>query len=177
MGLSFAQFVGVGSSAVLVLLCTMALPALAETPGRHLLKFERVIAAPLDDVWRLVTIPEAMNQWSEARVELEGDAQPDLPGTERLVTVRAFGLRSRLYERIEESSPPNRLVYIVVRGGMIRNHRGEVLLTPVEGGTRLIWTVQFSPKIPLTGWFFKAVLRPALNRSLDELQRVAAAAH
>jgi hypothetical protein len=43
-------------------------------------------------------------------------------------------------ERVEEIDQGRRIVYTVTGGMPVRGYRGEVVLTPVTGGTRISWT-------------------------------------
>lgn len=132
------------------------------------LRFERSFAAPPPRVWPFLVEPALMNLWSEAQVEaLGGDVT--IAGARRAVTVRAFGLSSRLEEEIIESDPPRRLAYRVVAGGALRDHLGTIELTARDGGTRLVWRVRFRGRLPGTSGLLAAVLRPRLGRSLDAL--------
>lgn len=130
------------------------------------LRLERVVPASPGEVWRWVTEPERMNRWSEAKIASTGE-------TTRAVTVRVFGLTSRLEEEILERDPPRRFVYRVVRHPTIRDHRGVLELTPDGAGTRLVWTVRFRGVVPGLDAVLARILAPSLARSLDALVRFA----
>ena len=137
------------------------------------LHFERDLPAPVDEVWPLISDPVQMNTWSRAQVELVAPGpggRPDEAGAIRRVTVRSLGVRSELMERVEAAEPPRRLVYTVTSGGGLKEHLGTVTLTPTAGGTHLTWHVEYRPKVFLVGWVLKAVVRPQLSRSLDDLE-------
>lgn len=126
-----------------------------------------MIAADAETVWRLLTVPEEMNRWSEATVTAV------VPGTTRRVSIPVFGLRFVLEEEILEAEPPRRLVYRVTSGGGVRAHRGVQTLEPLgEAQTRLHWAITFDAWIPGTGPILCALLRPKLARSLSALARV-----
>lgn len=128
------------------------------------LRFDKRLPVPPDVAWRWITEPELMNRWSEARIT-------STSGDTREVLVRAFGLRSRLRERILEVEPPRRFVYRVVNHPTIRDHRGELSLRADTGGSALTWTVRFRGVVPGLSVVLAAILEPALTRSLDALER------
>ncbi len=142
------------------------------------LRFERVFSAPPHVVWPYLTVPDEMNRWSEAKVVAVtpgANGAHDGVGATRRVTVPAFGLTSTLDEEVVESVPHERFAYRVVRGGGLRNHRGTQTLTPVNGGTGLVWEVQFEAAFAPLARVLGAILRPRLARSLDALVDVVAA--
>ncbi len=144
------------------------------------LQLEARIAAPPTAVWRYVTDPVRMNEWSLAPIKLlaagDGDAA-DGVGAYRRVDVRARTGPVRLFEVIEHSEPPARLVYRVVRGPeLLRSHRGELTLRDDGGATELRWQVRFDFAIPGVGALTRGELRGQLEASLEALTRVAAGA-
>ncbi len=127
-----------------------------------------MIAAEAATVWRLLTVPEEMNRWSEATITAL------VPGKTRRVAIPLFGLHLVLDEEILEADPPRRLVYRVTSGGGMRTHRGIQTLEPLDATqTRIHWQIEFDSWIPGTGPLLCALLRPKLERSLATLARVA----
>jgi uncharacterized protein YndB with AHSA1/START domain len=126
--------------------------------------------------WRFLVDPEKMNLWSDARITLlaVGDAdEPGGVGAMRRITIRALGRESAFDEVIEVSEPPHRLVYRVVRGLPIRDHRGEItIVDQPSGGSKLTWTVDADFLVPGLGVGAGMVLRAQLQSSLIGLQRV-----
>lgn len=136
------------------------------------IRFERTLAAPPPVAWRYLTNPDDMNLWSEAKVRAlrpGANGRHDGVGATRTVTVPAFGFTATLDEEVVESVPHERYAYRVVRGGALRDHRGEQRLSPVDGGTALVWEVRFEAAVPGLASVLKAILEPRLGRSLDAL--------
>jgi uncharacterized protein YndB with AHSA1/START domain len=136
------------------------------------LAFDRVLAAPPDDAWPYLTVPEKMNLWSEAHVSSTEPAA-DVVGARRIVRVPAFGFRSTLHEEVVVADRPSLFVYRVTGGGGLRNHRGTIRLAPAgEGGSALRWSVTFEGVVPGLERLLGAILRPRLSRSLDRLVEI-----
>jgi uncharacterized protein YndB with AHSA1/START domain len=136
------------------------------------LHFEQVFPVPPAKAWPYVTDPKYMNDWSDAHIELltpGPGGRPDQPGARRQATIRALGATSQLVEEILEAQPPDRLVYRVVSGGLIRNHRGVVDLLATPAGSKLTWQIEFGAPVPglatVLGWLF----RPKMEQGLKKL--------
>ncbi len=141
------------------------------------LTFHRTFDARAALVWPYITVPDRMNEWSEARVEALAPGplgRHDEAGARRAVSVRAFGLRARLVELVVEAEHPRRFVYRVTSGGGLRDHRGEITLADADVGCALHWEVSFASVVPGTARVQGAILRPRLERSLTALEAVVA---
>lgn len=142
------------------------------------LLFDRMIAAPPEVVWPLLTDPARMSEWSEAPIgslSLGAGGRPDAAGATRSVNARAFGLSMMIEEAILEADRPRRFVYRVMRGAGIRDHEGVITLRPEAGGTRLVWRVRLRGVV--WGWdkIVGALVRRGLGRSLDAMAKLAVA--
>jgi uncharacterized protein YndB with AHSA1/START domain len=135
----------------------------------------RRIAAPREKVWALLADHEGMKRWAPVReVIRRRPGAPDPDGEGAIRTIRASGLV--IEERITAFKPGERLEYTLVEGAPIRDHAGDVVLTPDGEGTRITWTVRFRPLIPGTGWLLERLLRKGLEQSLEGLRQMAEAA-
>jgi hypothetical protein len=56
---------------------------------------------------------------------------------------RAYGRHVTTFERVEALEQGRRIVCTVLGGMPVRGYRGEVVLTPVAGGTRISWTASW----------------------------------
>jgi uncharacterized protein YndB with AHSA1/START domain len=139
------------------------------------IEVSRRINAPRERVWALVAHHEGMKKWAAVReVIRRRPGAPDPDGVGAIRTVRASGLV--IDERITAFKPGERLEYTLVEGAPIRDHTGEMILTPDADGTRVTWRVRFRPLIPGTGWLLARMLRSGLDRSLEGLRKRAEAA-
>jgi len=109
---------------------------------------ERTIAALPETVWALVSdarrYPE-WGPWREGRYQRAGDESERGPGAVQVLISarRVYGRRGKSVERILVAEPERRLVYEVIGGLPVRNYRGEVTLTPADGGTRVHWSADW----------------------------------
>lgn len=139
------------------------------------IEVSRRIAAPREKVWALVAHHEGMKKWAAVREVIRRRAgAPDPDGEGAIRTVRAYGMV--VDERITVFKPGERLEYVLLEGAPIRDHCGEVVLSPDTDGTRVTWTVRFRPLVPGTGWLLERLLRGGLDRSLEGLRKRAEAA-
>jgi hypothetical protein len=139
------------------------------------LRFEQLFPVPAAEAWPYLTDPARMNEWSDARIDLLNPGpggRPDEPGAKRQATIRALGSTSHLVEQVMESKPPEYMIYRVVSGGMLRNHRGRVELSAAPGGSKLIWEIEFGAPVPglatVMGWLF----RPKMEQGLKALAKL-----
>ncbi len=128
------------------------------------------IAASPEAVWQVLANHERMPEWMPAREVVRrrpGSTDPNGVGAVRTLRLGALVVE----ERITAYKPPERLEYVVIEGAPLRQHRGEVVLSPAADGTRVGWSVSFRPLIPGTGWLLRSAVRRLLARSLEGLKR------
>ncbi len=106
-------------------------------------------------------------EWSSlGRYEFVSGTEGELDAVCVFVT---NGIRS--VERIVELVPDRRLSYALLSGLPMRDYRGVVDLTPVDTGTDICWRSSFEPKVPGTGWFFRAMMGALIPRMATALAR------
>jgi uncharacterized protein YndB with AHSA1/START domain len=134
------------------------------------IEVERLIPAEPAKVWALLSDHEGMAEWLPVReVVRRRPGAPDPNGLGAVRTIRGMGLV--IEERITGWKPPERMEYVLTEGAPIRDHHGEVVLTPEGSGTRVHWKVRFRPLVPGTGWLVAALLRRGLAQGLAALER------
>jgi uncharacterized protein YndB with AHSA1/START domain len=105
---------------------------------------EKFIGATPEAVWALVSdarrYPE-WGPWREGRYQRAGNESETGQGAVQVLISarRVYGRRGVSVERIAVAEPPRQLVYEVIGGLPVRNYRGQVVLTPVPGGTHVHW--------------------------------------
>ncbi|HEY3820748.1 MAG TPA: SRPBCC family protein [Polyangiaceae bacterium] len=133
------------------------------------IEVERVIAAPPADVFARYTDHAAWSTWAGAgKVSLAREGAPDRNG---VGCVRAFESAMGLQEEVIAFEPPRLMAYRIARGGFpLKNHRGEVRFEPHARGTRLVWSVEFASRIPLSERAIARFLRMMFGRMLARFE-------
>lgn len=136
------------------------------------IEVEKRTSAPPDEVWTFLADHEGMKRWMPVReVVRRRPGAPDPNGVGAVRTIRGMGLV--IEEEVVAFEPGKRLGYRLTAGAPIRDHAGEVTLTPDGAGTRVRWTVGFRPVIPGTGGLLAFALKRGLAQGLDNLARLA----
>jgi uncharacterized protein YndB with AHSA1/START domain len=131
------------------------------------IEVERIVDAPPEQVFARYTDHTGWSEWAGAgKVTLAKEGKPERNG---VGCVRAFESALGLQEEVTEFDPPSYMAYRIVRGGFpIKNHRGDVRFEPHARGTRIVWSVEFESRIPLSeralGRFLGRMFRTLLER-------------
>lgn len=129
-------------------------------------QFVREIAAPPEVVFDLFTDHRGyarITRLRSAELEREGDPAPNGVGAIRVLRSVGPPLREEViaYER------PSRFSYKILSGVPVRDHVGTVELSPVDGGTRVVYVVRMMPAVPIGGGAVVAVTKLAIRQLLD----------
>jgi uncharacterized protein YndB with AHSA1/START domain len=131
---------------------------------------EILIAAPRNRVWEILADHEGMTEWFPAReVILRRRGAPDPNGVGAVRVARLLGFA--VEEWITAFKPEERMEYGLTAGAPVRDHRAEVVLSTVDGETRVTWSVALRPKIPATRWLLERALSGVLRDALAGLKR------
>ncbi|WP_040689567.1 SRPBCC family protein [Nocardia vinacea] len=131
---------------------------------------ERVIAAPIDDVFDWLT--NASN-YTKARIVLrerlirQGETAPYGLGAVRILTWGIGWFR----ERITGYDAPHEFSYLVERSVPASRHEGGRLsFTEVDGGTRVTWTTTAEARLPFaSAWFTRVLAEPVILYSFGKV--------
>ena len=127
------------------------------------------IAAPVERVWDQYTDHVSWTDWAglgRVRLEREGVPAPNGVGCVRAISSAGVSV----FEEVLTFDRPRRMTYRIVRGGLpIKDHLGEVLFEPGEGGTLITWRCQFESRIPGFGGVFRAVITRLFRNALRRL--------
>jgi len=130
-------------------------------------RFEQFFAAPREKVFAWFADHEKFGRiWPgrTRRVHASADAsEPNGLGSIR--EIRSGGMAFE--ETITVFEPPAHIEYHISKGGPIKNHRGVLRFAAVEGGTKLDYTIEFDPKLPLTGGLIASVLCTSWQRGVQ----------
>lgn len=144
---------------------------------KHVRHAERVAATP-EAVFALladVTTWSAWGPWVSAGLESTAPDGGGGVGAVRRLESTAFGRTVVSREEVLEVEPGRRLVYGLLSGLPLTGYRGVVEVVPDGDGTLVTWSSSFSPAVPGTGWFYRAVLQKFVSDLVPALGRAAAA--
>lgn len=125
-------------------------------------ELERRIHAPIDTVWEVLTDHRGYVKWAgvdESVLEREGTSDPNGVGAVRRIKKGIAGVT----EEIVASEKPRTFSYKVVAGPPVRDYLAVVNLTAAGNDTVVHWTVRFEPKLPLTGFVVKRVVKKVVG--------------
>ena len=132
----------------------------------HETTLELEFGVPPQRLWDAITDHEGMSKWAGAPVRLI--ARGDAHGVGAVRRIR-LGLAS-LDEEVIYADVPRRLVYRIVRGAPVRFHRGEMLITPTERGSKLTWKIMLASDVPGFARLTARTLHAVLGRGLRTLR-------
>jgi uncharacterized protein YndB with AHSA1/START domain len=123
-------------------------------------------AAPVA-VFALLKDSSSWPRWSmfiASGIEKPGDGDPDGVGA-----IKTFATHvSRTREIVTKLVPDRQLSYQLLSGFPFRNYHADVVLTPVNEGTRIDWTATFQCRTG-TGWFWRAFMNKVLSDLAKQL--------
>ncbi len=137
------------------------------------LRVSKFIAAPITDIWKIVSDHEGMTGWMPmiSKVEL---VQPNAEqkweeGSERHCQ---FG-PDLLQERIVYWNPPYAYAYSIADMHIVKDHIGVFQLAEKNNGTQVTWIQYFNPNgIAPKRWMAKKVMLPfVMKKALKNLTK------
>jgi uncharacterized protein YndB with AHSA1/START domain len=109
--------------------------------------FTHEVPVPPDAVWDVVADHPGIARWTLfRRVVMEAGGRTDPHGVGAVRALHLIGPPIR--EEITAFEPGRRLEYRLLSGLPARDYTGEVLLEPTGTGTRIRWTIRFTPAFP-----------------------------
>ena len=118
--------------------------------SRQRIEHRAVTSADPATVYALLRQGATWPDWGPIdSVELETPAAGDPEGVGAVRVLRSGKVEGR--DTIAELVPDRRFSYTHASSLPVRNYRGDVDLTPVDGGTEIRWVSAFDPKYPGTG--------------------------
>jgi len=124
---------------------------------RQRIEHTAVTSADPATVYALLREGATWPEWGPIdSVELETPAPGDPEGVGAVRVLRSGRVTGR--DTIAELVPDRRFSYTHASNLPVRNYRGDIDLTPVDGGTEIRWVSAFDPKYPGTGWLVRRAL-------------------
>jgi len=128
----------------------------------------RELDLPSDKVWAIVS--DFTRPPSPAiSIEVEEKGNPEAHGIGAIRNINIRGAKAR--ERLESVDAPNSITYYMLSGAPVKEYLGTVNVVPQNGATLINWDVKLIPKIPGIGWIVAIVIRKAINRYIDAIEK------
>jgi uncharacterized protein YndB with AHSA1/START domain len=143
--------------------------------AQQTVRFEQFFAAPRDRVFAYFADHEKFGRlWTGRTRRIHDASGADINGLGSVREIRSGGMAFE--ETITAFEPPALIEYRITKGSPVKNHRGRLRFAEVGGGTKLDYTIEFDPKIPLTGGLIASVLCTSFHRGVQRAVEDLAAA-
>jgi uncharacterized protein YndB with AHSA1/START domain len=123
------------------------------------------ISAPIETVFDVLTDHRSYSRLTPLRsstLEREGATHPNGVGAVRVLKLAGPPIR----EEVTSFERPTLFAYRALSGVPAKHHAGTVELTTGGGDTKLTWTVDSTPKIPVPDGVWVAAVKPVINQLL-----------
>lgn len=108
------------------------------------------VERPVDHVWAVLADHEGMASWAPGlKVTLDTEGAGDRNGLGAVRRISAPGPAPAIVEEIVAFVPNSTLGYRASAGVPFKNYSGEVVLSPVSGGTRINYSISIDERIPV----------------------------
>jgi uncharacterized protein YndB with AHSA1/START domain len=127
--------------------------------------YQRQVAASPETVFEVLTDHRGYTKITplrKAELEREGEPMPNGVGAIRRLTAVGPPMR----EEVLAYEPSTRFSYKLLSGLPVRDHVGTVELTPVGGGTKVVYAVRTTPTLPLVGGAFLVGMKFGIKQLL-----------
>ncbi|MFD3705283.1 SRPBCC family protein [Nocardia sp. NPDC058658] len=130
---------------------------------------ETVFDAPRDIVYRLFTERESVSPYLPIQVKLVKAGDPATGvGAQHLLGFGKVGVT----EEITALVPGERMEYKIVKGAPVKRHVGTIDFTDTtEGGTRVVYTMDSQPSLPVPAPVLEFGLRQLTNQLLGGVRK------
>ena len=127
---------------------------------------------PVQRVYAFLAEHENLGPLFGARVERvrDGDTSRNGVGSVRRLKV---GPLPWFEETVTQAVDNELIEYRITRGGILRDHRGEMRFASNGTGSTLHYVIEFDGKVPLTGPLVQASLDRSIRKGLKDVERKA----
>lgn len=126
------------------------------------------LALPVDRAYAYLSEHENLGTLFGAKVERvrDGDTSRNGAGSVRRLKV---GPLPWFEETVTAAVPDELVEYRITKGGVLRDHRGEMRFTPHGSGTTLDYVIEFRGAVPLLGPVVKLGLERTIRTGLRKV--------
>ncbi|WP_327140731.1 SRPBCC family protein [Nocardia sp. NBC_01327] len=130
---------------------------------------DTVLSAPRDVVYKLFSDRDSLNAYLPVKFSLvrPGAESPSGVGAQYKIGLGGLGLT----EETTELVPGERIVYKVVKGAPVKRHVGTISLTDAPGGTRVVYTMESEPSLPVPAKALEVGLKSLINTFLGAARK------
>ena len=140
--------------------------------GRQRITINQSFNAPVETIFTILTDHQSFGEVINTKIRRVVDRQDDHKnGVGSVRRISAFPVPA--FEETVLIFEPNRLMeYEISKGSPIKNHRGRMEFGDEQGRTKLMYTIEFEPKLPFV--FCGSLLKNAIEKPISEgLKRLA----
>jgi uncharacterized protein YndB with AHSA1/START domain len=120
------------------------------------------VSAPIETVFDVLTDHRGYEKLTPLRSStLEREGSPDPNGVGAIRALKLAGPPIR--EEVTAFDAPNHFAYKALSGIPVKSHTGTVDLRPEGDRTRVSWTVDSTPSLPLPDPVWAAAVRPGIS--------------
>jgi uncharacterized protein YndB with AHSA1/START domain len=133
---------------------------------------EHRFAKPPERIFDYLAEHENLAELFGARITRlrDGDHERNGVGSARLLRV---GPTPPFEETVTEFVRPQRIVYRITRGGLLRGHVAVMTFAPAGAGTSFVYDIRIASRIPGLAPLVRASLTRSIERTLPKVEREA----
>ncbi|QLY33894.1 SRPBCC family protein [Nocardia huaxiensis] len=130
---------------------------------------ETVISAPREVVYKLFTERDSLNGNLPVQIKLKkpGAGIPSGVGAQYHLGLAGLGVT----EETTELVPNERFVYRIVAGAPVKRHVGTVTFADAPGGTKLVYTMESEPSLPVPAKVLELGLKSLINTFISGVRK------
>ncbi|MFB7723033.1 SRPBCC family protein [Nocardia sp. NPDC058058] len=130
---------------------------------------DTVLPASRDRVYQLFADRDALSSYLPIQISLKkpGIGSPSGVGAQYLLGLAGLGIT----EETTELVPGERMVYRVVKGAPVKRHVGTITFADAPGGTRVVYTMESDPSLPVPAKVLEAGLKSLINVFLGGVRK------
>ncbi|WP_067568328.1 SRPBCC family protein [Nocardia acidivorans] len=122
---------------------------------------DTVLSAPREVVYQLFSDRDALSAYLPIQIALKkpGVGSPSGVGAQYLLGLGGVGVT----EETTELVPGERVVYRVIKGAPVKRHVGTITFADAPGGTRVVYTMESDPSLPVPAKVLEFGLKSLIN--------------
>ncbi|WP_458686199.1 SRPBCC family protein [Nocardia tengchongensis] len=130
---------------------------------------DTVLPAPRDVVYKFFSERDSLNPFLPIKISLKkpGIGSPSGVGAQYQLGIAGIGPT----EETTELVPGERMVYRVIAGAPVKRHVGTIAFSDAPGGTRVVYTMESEPSLPLPDQILEPGLRALTNALIGGVRK------